>query len=100
MSYPARGMGIEIAIGEKFVKSLFGHTPRGVWGLKWKSYSKKHRNESSYPARGMGIEILHLMYRLVNQKRHTPRGVWGLKSIDLIIEWCVEQVIPREGYGD
>ena len=35
MSYPARGMGIEIVGTQNSCRQQYCHTPRGVWGLKF-----------------------------------------------------------------
>ena len=99
LSYPARGMGIEI-----------------------ESYSRRVRINRSYPARGMGIEMLYLATLQPHVLCHTPRGVWGLKltcqarsrgalvsypargmGIEMsmiLLTLQTDVVIPREGYGD
>ena len=57
VSYPARGMGIEIYRSEIRILSPAGHTPRGVWGLKFVATEDFIFAKKSYPARGMGIEM-------------------------------------------
>ena len=58
LSYPARGMWIEIHFRSRRLSLVVRRTPRGVCGLKCPGNSRHTSLAWSYPARGMWIEIL------------------------------------------
>ena len=76
MSYPARGMGIEIARYSGDCVDFVSYPARGM-GIEMQIYCILFGAAMSYPARGMGIEM--------QLEIKSNVGV---------------NVIPREGYGD
>ena len=56
-SCPARGMGVEIYLQILVNNSTACHAPRGAWEQKFDLFRFYARYERSCPARGMGVEI-------------------------------------------
>ena len=76
MSYPARGMWIEICPVITHTSSQLCRTPRGVCGLKFKHRYTSKSVSVSYPARGMWIEICTVVRPDPEKASYPARGMW------------------------
>ena len=99
LSYPARGMWIEISKLMATYLFVVSYPARGMWIEIFNVDIIVTPPILSYPARGMWIEIPILSKHALQESSYPARGMWIEISYG-DSSWDFEIVVPREGYVD